>query len=105
MTRLVILQNPERVWCFSCNENGQILDVMPSSLLQYVGSNISEVQLIAASILRYWVEEVNDNEYPTSFEITHDGRVSVIQSGLRMRFAESYGSWNNETQSLNKYPV
>lgn len=105
MTRLVAFQTPDSLWCFSCDSDGKILDAFPASMHRYIGSNIQEVSLIAASVLRYRVEEINDNEYPTSFEITHDGTVCVKQSGLKMKYAEEYGKWNKETNSLEIHPI
>lgn len=102
MTRLVVFQNPDRVWAFNVDSNGIAFEGFPA---HFVGKPIEEISMAAASILKYWVEEIKDNEYCTSFEITHDGNVSVKQSGLQMRFSEAYGNWNNETQSLDKYPV
>lgn len=105
MTRLVAFQNPNDLWRFSCNSGGIILQAFPPSMWKYIGSHIDEVSLIAASVLRYRVEEINDNEYPTSFEIVHDGQVTVKQSGLKMEYAEKYGHWNKETNSLDVHQI
>lgn len=107
MTRLVAFQNPDDLWCFSCNSDGIILQAFPPTMHRYIGTNIDNVRLIAASVMRYRVEEINDNEYPTSFEITHDGtgKVEVKQNGLKMKYAEEYGQWNKETNSLDVHRI
>lgn len=107
MTHLVAFQTPLDLWCFSCDSNGIILQAFPTTMHRYIGTHIDNVSLIAASVMRYRVEEINDNEYPTSFEIIHDGtgRVVVKQSGLKMKFAEVYGHWNKETKSLDIHQI
>ncbi len=100
MTRLVVFQTPNDLWCFSCDTNGRILAGFP---VEWVGCSIEDVSLIASSVLRYRVEKIKDNEYPTKFEITHgeELEVEVKQNGLRMKYAEEYGEWNSDTQTLD----
>lgn len=101
MTRLVVFQTPHDLWCFRCDSDGKIVDCFPATMRRYLGSNIEEVSLVASSVLRYPMERVSDNEYPTRFDITHCGEeVEVKQNGLKMRYAEEYTGWNSEAQSL-----
>lgn len=107
MTRLVVFQTPNDLWCLSCDLSGKILDALPSDLHRYIGESIEEVRLIASSVLKYRIEKIDDNEYPIHFELIHedDGLVEVTQSGLKMKFAEEYGTWNTKINSLNKHLI
>lgn len=80
----------------------QIRSVVTSGTIRrYIGANIEEVSLVWSSVLRYRIQEIDDNEYPTRLDLTHDGRdVQVKQSGLLMDFVEEYGPWNEETKSF-----
>lgn len=91
-TTLVVFQTPYNLWCFSCDSGGKILEAFPATVHRYIGSNIEDVQLTASSVLRYYVKSINDNEYPTKFEIIHNlSGVEVSQNGLKMEYVKDEG--------------
>lgn len=112
MTKVYIFSTPDplHTWVCVCDENGTVVDAMPPTIKsQWLHKHIEEVTSAATSILKYRVDAIDDNEYPTVTVVTHPDNhkeeITVVKSGLLMKNAERYGHWNSNTGTFDKVPV
>lgn len=84
-----VFTNPHRAWVCVCDDSGIVQDAAPETVRsQWVGQHVEGVHLAATSILRHYVEAIDDNEYPTHVEVRDLEPLrspEVFRSGIKLR--------------------